>query len=205
MPGTIDDNKRDNLRNIVNPPPRLQLRGTIPAHDKKKTRVRIQGLLKMPEGLNRVGLAAFADFIVRDLKSGIALNTSPEHSQPIPGRGQMNQPFMRRLTARDKDHPVQNRRIAGRLGNRQMSDVKRIKCPAENTDACHYQITGDTTHAARKMVVLDPRAVCTTSQVRICPVPRTTYLYVVRSRSPIGPRACNLSVLIPTSAPKPNS
>jgi hypothetical protein len=40
---------------------------------------------------------------------------------------------------------------------------------------------------------------------RICPLPDTTYLYVVSSRSPIGPRACRRLVEMPTSAPKPNS
>ena len=40
---------------------------------------------------------------------------------------------------------------------------------------------------------------------RICPLPWITYLYVVSSRRPIGPRACNFCVEIPISAPKPNS
>src|SRR5206468_8069036 len=45
----------------------------------------------------------------------------------------------------------------------------------------------------------------TRSYVRICPSPWTTYLYEVSSRSPHGPRACSLSVLMPISAPRPSS
>ena len=41
--------------------------------------------------------------------------------------------------------------------------------------------------------------------LRICPFPSIINLYVVNSSSPIGPLACNLSVLIPISAPIPNS
>ena len=43
------------------------------------------------------------------------------------------------------------------------------------------------------------------AHVRIWPLPWITYLYVVSSRSPIGPRACRRLVEMPTSAPKPNS
>ena len=42
-------------------------------------------------------------------------------------------------------------------------------------------------------------------QLRIWPLPSTTYLAVVSSRRPIGPRACSFWVLMPISAPKPNS
>ena len=38
-----------------------------------------------------------------------------------------------------------------------------------------------------------------------CPLPRTTYLYVHSSRSPIGPRACSFCVEMPISQPRPNS
>jgi hypothetical protein len=38
-----------------------------------------------------------------------------------------------------------------------------------------------------------------------CPFPNTTNLYDVSSSSPIGPRAWSLSVLMPISAPMPNS
>ncbi len=38
-----------------------------------------------------------------------------------------------------------------------------------------------------------------------CPFPSMRYFQVVSSGSPIGPRACSFCVLIPTSAPKPNS
>src|SRR5581483_538389 len=41
--------------------------------------------------------------------------------------------------------------------------------------------------------------------VRICPSPWMTYFVVVSSRRPMGPRACSFCVLIPISAPKPNS
>src|SRR3982074_1841097 len=37
------------------------------------------------------------------------------------------------------------------------------------------------------------------------PLPRTTYLYVVSSSNAIGPRACRRLVLMPISAPNPNS
>ena len=40
---------------------------------------------------------------------------------------------------------------------------------------------------------------------RIWPLPRSTYLNVVSSRSPIGPRACSFCVELPISAPIPNS
>src|SRR5207253_6592771 len=40
---------------------------------------------------------------------------------------------------------------------------------------------------------------------RTCPSPWITYLYDVSSRSPHGPRACSLSVLMPISAPSPSS
>jgi hypothetical protein len=38
-----------------------------------------------------------------------------------------------------------------------------------------------------------------------CPLPRTMYLYVVNSSSAMGPRAWSRLVLMPISAPKPNS
>jgi hypothetical protein len=44
-----------------------------------------------------------------------------------------------------------------------------------------------------------------TSYSLICPLPWTTYLVVVSSRSPIGPRACSFWVEFPISAPIPNS
>jgi len=44
----------------------------------------------------------------------------------------------------------------------------------------------------------------TFAYARTCPSPRTTHLYVVSSRSAIGPRACSRCVLIATSAPIPN-
>ncbi len=37
----------------------------------------------------------------------------------------------------------------------------------------------------------------------MCPFPRSLYLYVVSPSMPIGPRACSLLLLIPTSAPRP--
>ena len=40
---------------------------------------------------------------------------------------------------------------------------------------------------------------------RISPLPKTTYFFVVRPCRPTGPRACSLSVEMPTSAPKPYS
>ena len=40
---------------------------------------------------------------------------------------------------------------------------------------------------------------------RTCPLPWTTYLVVVSSRSPMGPRACSFCVELPISAPIPNS
>ena len=40
---------------------------------------------------------------------------------------------------------------------------------------------------------------------RIWPVPVTTYLVLVSSASPIGPRACSFWVEMPISAPNPNS
>src|SRR5207237_3836386 len=41
--------------------------------------------------------------------------------------------------------------------------------------------------------------------LRTWPSPWTTYFAVVSSRSPMGPRACSFCVLMPISAPKPNS
>ncbi len=38
-----------------------------------------------------------------------------------------------------------------------------------------------------------------------CPLPYTIYFKEVSSFNPIGPLACNFCVLIPISAPKPNS
>ena len=40
---------------------------------------------------------------------------------------------------------------------------------------------------------------------RICPFPKIIYFVVVSASSPIGPLACNFCVLIPISAPNPNS
>ncbi len=40
---------------------------------------------------------------------------------------------------------------------------------------------------------------------RTCPSPVTTYFVEVISGRPIGPRACSFWVLMPISAPKPNS
>ena len=40
---------------------------------------------------------------------------------------------------------------------------------------------------------------------RICPSPKITYFVVVSGSNPIGPLACNFCVLIPISAPNPNS
>ena len=40
---------------------------------------------------------------------------------------------------------------------------------------------------------------------RICPSPKITYFVVVSASNPIGPLACNFCVLIPISAPNPNS
>src|SRR3954449_1995877 len=40
---------------------------------------------------------------------------------------------------------------------------------------------------------------------RTCPFPWIKYLLEVNAFNPIGPRACNFCVLMPISAPKPNS
>ena len=44
-----------------------------------------------------------------------------------------------------------------------------------------------------------------TAQPRTCPSPVTTYVVLVSSASPMGPRACSFCVEMPISAPKPNS
>ena len=41
--------------------------------------------------------------------------------------------------------------------------------------------------------------------LRICPLPKIKYFVEVKAGKPIGPRACNFCVLIPISAPYPNS
>ena len=46
---------------------------------------------------------------------------------------------------------------------------------------------------------------CQSSYPRICPFPKITYFFVVRASCPIGPRAWSFWVLIPISAPNPNS
>ena len=50
-----------------------------------------------------------------------------------------------------------------------------------------------------------PQSEAVLNYSRQCPSPYTIHLYVVRSDAPIGPRACSLSVLMPTSAPNPYS
>ena len=63
-----------------------------------------------------------------------------------------------------------------------MPDVRRVERAPENADR------GD----------LSPYS-------RTWPSPWTTYLNVVSSRRPIGPRACSFWVELPISAPIPNS
>ena len=56
-------------------------------------------------------------------------------------------------------------------------------------------------HSNYKMEIFS----CQSSYPRICPFPKITYFFVVRASCPIGPRAWSFWVLIPISAPNPNS
>ena len=56
-------------------------------------------------------------------------------------------------------------------------------------------------HSNYKMEIFS----CQSSYPRICPFPKITYFFVVRASCLIGPRAWSFWVLIPISAPNPNS
>ena len=56
-------------------------------------------------------------------------------------------------------------------------------------------------HSNYKMEIFS----CQSSYPRICPFPKITYFFAVRASCPIGPRAWSFWVLIPISAPNPNS
>src|SRR5262249_44458529 len=115
----------------------------------------------------------------------IVCGGQPHHRQPM-GGGRDAPPFMRRIGGRNEQDLVEPELLACFLGAAQMGDVDRIEGAAEYPDA-------------------PPEAAGRRAHERICPLPWITYLYVVSSRSPIGPRACRRLVEMPTSAPNPNS
>ena len=64
---------------------------------------------------------------------------------------------------------------------------------------CFVQRSGGSNTLDSKFIVF------AVSYGRICPSPKITYFVVVSASNPIGPLACNFCVLIPISAPNPNS
>ena len=110
----------------------------------------------------------------------------------------MRRALVRRVGGGDEQDLVEPQLLARLLGAAQMGEVDGVEGAAEDADA---RGSSRSRSLARPCVAATRRA----SRQRICPLPWITYLYVVSSRRPIGPRACRRLVEMPTSAPKPNS
>jgi len=82
-----------------------------------------------------------------------------------------------------------------------------ISAPNPNSPPSVNRVEALTITAAASTSATQRRAAARSSVTiaSVWPVPRATYLYVVSSRNPIGPRACSFWVELPISAPIPNS
>jgi hypothetical protein len=87
---------------------------------------------------------------------------------------------VRRLSRRYEQNPVELELIQGRTGQQEVAVVWRIERAAKSSELL-------------------------SDYSRTWPSPRTTYLVVVSSRTPIVPRAWSFWVEVPISAPMPNS
>src|SRR5579862_5340625 len=166
--------------------PRIELRKLIRAHHQVQRRRLPQRRDKITHRVDRVRPPGAPNLDVRRHEMAIALGRLPHHRQAMLRGGQSVFRLMRRRRGRNKIDQVELQRLANFLGRAQMPEMNRIETTAEQT---------------YPHLILISRRV----QARTCPVPRSTYLYVVNSLSPIGPRACSRLVEIPVSAPNPNS
>ena len=58
-------------------------------------------------------------------------NGLPDHGQPMVCRGQRPTWFMRRVSGRNEDHPIQSQGPLRLLGNGQVATVNRVKRAAQ--------------------------------------------------------------------------
>lgn len=143
--------------------------------------------------IDRVGPAGTLDLDGRRAKAGMPGDRAPYHRQTIPPAGE-GPALVRRPCRRDEQNLVQRQRLPCLLGTAQVGEMDGVESAAEDAETSDARETrGFSRHLLSRV------------HARICPLPRMTYLYVVSSRRPMGPRACKRLVEIPTSAPKPNS
>src|SRR6185295_15375798 len=94
------------------------------------------------------------------------------------GDGSDRRSAVRRSAGGNEDDSLDRQLLERRARHRQVRVVNRIEGAAKEREGLYW---------------------------RISPWPSTTYFWVVRPSRPTGPRACSLSVEMPTSAPRPYS
>ena len=90
--------------------------------------------LQAAHGIHGIRHAAPQQFILGNLEAGIALHGQPQHLQTVPGRGQREGGFVRRLGGGHPDHAVQAEMIQRILRQHQMPGMHRVKRAAQNAD-----------------------------------------------------------------------
>ena len=119
---------------------------------------------------------------VRGLQQPVRVRGQPRHLEPHLRARLRIDPLVGRLTDGHQQHPLEAQLERRLLREHQVPDVRRVERAPENADR------GDPNPYSRTW-----------------PWPWTTYLKVVSSRRPIGPRAWSFCVELPISAPMPNS
>ena len=98
-----------------------------------------------------------------------------------------------------EDDEVEAKVVEGLLGGHEVAVVDGVERAAHDAEA----IRAVGVHPEGREVVL-PQGVDVHAYLT-CPSPRTTYLVVVSSAAPMGPRAWSFCVEMPISAPRPKT
>lgn len=166
-------------------------KGVEPEQEDELRRLR-KALPQKAQRVDRVGSAGTIELDRRGAEAGMSGDGAPNHCQAIDAA--RHRPALVRRARRGNEEDLIERQCFPRFfGATKMGEMDGVEGAAEDPEP-----RGDALRRASRRLPFGAHS-------RICPLPRMTYLYVVSSRRPIGPRACKRLVEMPTSAPKPNS
>ena len=184
----MGDNQVGEIQNLTPSMPQREILERIHAYDQAKCH-RPEFSTQRNQRVQSVGAAGTPYFPLVHAETVDPGDCQLEHLHSLPGARS------RRVTvwwagAGDKPQFAELRPRLDLERRSQMAMVHRIEGAPKNPDSWQYRrIAGATGRA----------------QVRTCPSPITTYFSVVKPTRPTGPRTWSLLVLMPISAPRPNS
>jgi len=135
LPGAVDNNKRRNLKDVINVPPAFKLGQHIAADNEEKLGIARENPPKIPQGINGIRFPLFFDFKIGNFKVGIPFDRQAHHIAPVMYWRQALRAFVRRPVGGHKNDLLKLHGLLGCLGNSQMPDMNGVKGPAQNTDS----------------------------------------------------------------------